>query len=274
MARKKDTDIFLDKVRDHSGRIGNKSLRDLLGWPEEKYWKIHETLLLEGRIEKGRGQGGSVILIDMDNPFAAADVAANASADTSIPERIPEESVVPEVLDTREIDLYGPIQKSLSDRWATTHRLDEFHCEITAMKGRRDTGGSWSRPDISAISLKKYEYLRDITLDIVTFEIKAAYDVSVKGVLEALSHRDSATKSYVIYHTAGRDFSDFPESVRIEEIAVKHGIGVFSAKKVEDFDSWEEVAAASRVVLDPDKADMFIRRIFSSDAQSKIRKWV
>lgn len=98
------------------------------------------------------------------------------------------------------------------------------------MQGRRETGGSWSRPDVTVVGVKKYEFLPDRLLEVFSFEVKASYDVSIKGVLEALAHREAATRSYVIYHTDGRDLGEFPEALRIEELAVRHGIGVFAAK--------------------------------------------
>lgn len=269
MARRKDVDIFLEAVRKAEGRIGNKSLREHLGWREEKYWRVHQELFELGRIEKGRGNGGSVILVDTINPVAVADVAA---LDESVATRSDEAHALPQT-DIREYDLYAPILQQLQQNWATRRGLDQCHCETTAQQGRRDTGGSWSRPDITAVGLKKYEFLPDMTLELFTFEIKAANDVSIKGVLEALAHREAATRSYVIYHTADRDFTDFPEAIRIEEIAARHGIGVFAARDVDDFETWDEVATAIRGSPDPDNLETFIKRTLSDEAKSKLRKW-
>lgn len=269
MARRKDVDIFLEVVREAEGRIGNKTLREQLGWADEKYWRVHQEAFDAGRIEKGRGNGGSVILVDTINPVAVADVAALEEDSTA---RTAEANALPQT-DIRELELYPPVLQQLRQNWAKRRGLDECHCEATAQQGRRDTGGSWSRPDITAVGFKKYEFLPDVTLEIFSFEIKAAYDVSIKGVLEALAHREAATRSYAIYHTAGRDFADFPEAIRIEEIAVRHGIGVFAAKDINDFDSWAEIAAAQRGTPDPENLETFIKRTLSEDAKSKLRKW-
>jgi hypothetical protein len=55
-----DAKTFMSAVRKHVVSIGNLSLRDQLGWNPYRYWKVHEFLFEAGRIEKGRGRGGSV----------------------------------------------------------------------------------------------------------------------------------------------------------------------------------------------------------------------
>jgi recombinational DNA repair ATPase RecF len=42
--------------------VGNKTLRERLGWDERTYERIKDRLVDEGRLEKGRGRGGSVRL--------------------------------------------------------------------------------------------------------------------------------------------------------------------------------------------------------------------
>ncbi len=279
MARPTDASAFLDKIRLSGGRISNRALQQQLGWKDEKYWKIHQQQFDAGMIEKGKGQGGTVILISKSNPTAAADVAAvdlndvssnlsNASPDKSTSD----DGVIGE--DIREYDLYKPVLQQIQTHWAQRRQLDSCHCEITAQQGRRDTGGSWSRPDLTAVGYKKYEYLPDKTLEVFTFEVKASYDVSIKGVLEALAHREAATRSYVVYHTAGRSLDEFPEAVRIEELAVRHGIGVLVARDVNDFTSWDEIAVATRNSPDPDNLETFIKRTLTDDAKSQLRKWL
>ncbi|MDQ7261984.1 hypothetical protein NM680_09265 [Paracoccus sp. PS-1] len=269
MARKKDIDVFLDAVRAADGRIGNRALRELLGWADEKYWGIHQQLFEAGKIEKGRGNGGTVILAGNDNPVVVAEAAARQE---KVSELISEASALVQT-DIRELELYEPVLRQLQKSWAARLGLYESHCEITALQGRRDTGGSWSRPDLVVVGVKKYEFLPDKILDVFSFEVKPAYDISIKGVLEALAHREAATKSYVIYHTAGRDFRDSPEAVRIEEIALRHGVGVYAAKDINDFDTWDERASATRGHPDPDNLERFIKMTLSDSAKSKLRRW-
>lgn len=263
MARKPDVARFLELVVGAGGRITNKLLQENLGWNDEKYWRVHQKLFDSGAIEKGRGYSGVVILVSEDDPIAAADVAA-AEVDT------PVKNI--EVM--REAALYTPVLKQLNENWRMQRQLDQCHGEITALQGRRETGGSWSRPDVTVVGVKKYEFLPDRLLEVFSFEVKPSYDVSVKGVLEALAHREAATRSYVIYHTDGRDLGDFPEALRIEELAVRHGIGVFAAKDINDFKSWEEITSAPRSSPDPDTLDTFLKRTLSDEAKSLLRRWI
>jgi DNA repair exonuclease SbcCD ATPase subunit len=51
-------------------KAGNTSLRSQLGWDDDTYERIKELLVAAGRIEKGRGRGGSVRRIDDSDPAA------------------------------------------------------------------------------------------------------------------------------------------------------------------------------------------------------------
>lgn len=56
---KQDTKAFLSALR-RPGSSGNGALRSALGWSETRYWKAHSALIETGKIQKGRGRGGSV----------------------------------------------------------------------------------------------------------------------------------------------------------------------------------------------------------------------
>lgn len=55
-----DRKTFLAAIRKHPDTVGNLALRSELGWSEDRYWKVHTSLVDDGRIERGRGRGGSV----------------------------------------------------------------------------------------------------------------------------------------------------------------------------------------------------------------------
>jgi hypothetical protein len=61
-------EIFLAKLTDLSDGgqtlIGNKTLRDSLGWDEDRYKRIKAQLVDENAVIVGRGQGGSIGLAD------------------------------------------------------------------------------------------------------------------------------------------------------------------------------------------------------------------
>lgn len=271
MARPTDRKLFLDVVEGQGGRVPNGYLRTLLGWSEEKYWRIHQQLLEDGEIERGRGYGGTVILVDKTQSGHPADEAVAGAIDPGTP--FPTGRGSDEVVTLTESDLYEPVRAELAKHWALRRQLDECHCEIIARQGRRDTGGSWSRPDLAVIGSRKFEFFPERVFELHTFEVKASYDISIKGVLEALAHREAATRSYVLYHTAGGDLADFPESTRIQELAGRHGIGVIAARAIDDIEQWDEVVPALRANSDPEAVNVFIGRSLSDDAKRKIRCW-
>jgi hypothetical protein len=57
-----DDEQFLEDVSQAGGNAGNKSLREVLGWGEQRYETVKNRLVARGRIEKGWGKGGSVRL--------------------------------------------------------------------------------------------------------------------------------------------------------------------------------------------------------------------
>jgi len=276
MARPSNKEIFLRTLKALGNRAGNTVMQRELKWDETKYWDVHQQLFEEGLIEKGKGYGGSVILTDPDAAVVEPSPVESKSAKPPAPPPPPTPSEVVEALVeeyTSELQLYPPVKKQLEANWAKRRQLDDCHCEITALQGRRETGGSWSRPDLALIAYRKYEFLPERVFELFSFEVKPATDISIKGVMEALAHREAATRSFVIYHTAGQDFAAFPEAERIEELAARHGVGVYAAKDVNDFNQWAEVVTATRATPDPEAVDTFIRRTLSDAAKTKLRKW-
>ncbi|WP_298160396.1 hypothetical protein [Brevundimonas sp.] len=267
MARPTFRDSFVRALEAAGGRASNTALRATLDWPEDRYWKIHSELFDDAVIEKGRGYGGTVILATNQ----AEEVAPQAVVETTtvVATAVTETAIAY----ARELDLYEPARKAIDTHWAQRRQLDNSHCEITAMQGRRETGGSWTRPDLIVIGSRKYEFLPQKIFELVSFEVKPASDVSIKGVMEALAHREAATRSYVLYHTDGEEFSTFPEYTRITDLAAKHGIGVYSARDIADFDQWAEVVPAQLANPDPEVVDTFLRRTLSDEGKTKLRKW-
>jgi hypothetical protein len=219
--------------------------------------------------KRGRGYGGTVLLTKTNGEIVADSIHSSSGSNETV--QAGEESDPYRV--TPELELYDPALRQLNDHWCRRRQLDDCHCEIIALQGRRETGGSWSRPDIAMVGYRRYDFLPEKVFELHTFELKAASDVSIKGVLEALAHREAATRSYVLYHTAGRDLDDFPESGRIEELAGRYGIGVIAAKRIEDINDWEERVIAQRGDPDPESVDKFIKISLSEKAKSRIRRW-
>ena len=58
-----DATAFLEALRQLGGKAGNTTLRQRLNWSPETYGSAREALIASGRIQSGRGRGGSVSLV-------------------------------------------------------------------------------------------------------------------------------------------------------------------------------------------------------------------
>jgi hypothetical protein len=137
--RKQD---FLKRLRDLGGRSGNKALTTALGWDDEFYSRVQAQLISEGKIRSGPGRGGSVAIVE----------ESIVSITTPL-QPIPISAIV------LEQDLYSPIRKQIEAKWIATRGYDTFIIEETHSQGSRATGGTYSRPDITVVGVKKYLFL-------------------------------------------------------------------------------------------------------------------
>lgn len=275
MARPTNAKIFVRHLREAGGRLPNTALIRMLGWTEDKYLSVRQELIDAEVIAKGRGQGGTVILLvpeTEEEAFRSVNLLPEKERASVSEELVRAKHDSSRQYETREIDLYEPALNQIRKNWSRYKRLHECVCHVTAHQGRRDTGGNWSRPDIVAIGSRKFDYIPDKLVELYSFEIKTENDISIKGVLEALSHREMSTRSYVIYHTGGRSWDDFPEASRIEQLAPRHGVGVIVAADIHNFELWDERISATRSSSDPEALDDFIRKALPDDTKSRIKK--
>jgi hypothetical protein len=252
--KEQDRKQFVEMLRKLGGAAGNSTLRNELGWQDDRYWRTHEALFTDDRISRGRGKGGSVTLYERN---------VNGSDPTP---QIP----------LGERALYVPARKEIEKRWAPSkyYEEDSFVVEITAQQGKRNTGGKWSRPDVTMIAVREYDFIPGKHLDVATFEIKPAEAVGVEGVFEALSHRQASTYAYAIFVADNETFNEHREVERILAYSKAHGIGLIIAEDIGNFDTWDERLEPVRGVPDPKLIQQFIQTSMSSKAQEKIRQWV
>ncbi len=252
---------FVRTLTDLGGGAGNGRLREQLGWEEELYWRAQGQLIEEGKIVPGPGRGGTVRLAKDPDPQLSPDhieVQKSASAEPTEP--------------LSERDLYGPIREAILTKWINRFGFDEVRVEETHSQGSRDTGGTFTRPDLTAAAIRRYVYLPK-TLEIITFEIKAAYSVSIMGVLEAIAHREAANRSYVIFPVSRSEFETAAESDRIIQLAQKYGIGILLTEKPSDVESWEVPLDAIRHDPDPARLDRFLGDLPSDPLRKQLSKW-
>lgn len=260
---KKRPEEFLTALRTLGGTSGNKALRTYLGWEEDLYWRVQGSLIEKGEIIPGRGKGGSVRLnearVELGTPLSEEHVK---SCDVT---------PMAKVTSTLEKPLYQPLKEAIESKWIKRLGFDHVEVAVTAFQGAKNTGGTFTRPDITAAGYKTYVYLPK-RLEVVTFEVKSAGTVNIMAVLEAIAHREAAHRSYVIYPIARAKFDTAPEADRITELAQKHGVGIILAEDANNVESWEILLDAIRNEPDPARLDRFIGDVPDDNMKKQLAK--
>jgi hypothetical protein len=232
-----DEKLLLEKIPHDATYVSIRKTRLALDWDDERMWKPLESLAAKNLIKTGPGYGGTVRRL------------------TPTPGQVEPDVTVPQQQSV-ETSLYDPLENVLRNRWAQTMKLDDFIVQTTAKQGRRDTGGTWTRPDLIVVAVSMFDFIPGKFVDAITFEVKSHTNFDVTAIYEALSHLRSATRAYV--------FVEIPDEhrQRLEELiqnaskeASRHGIGLIIAKKTADFDSWDFIVEETRREPDPASLD-------------------
>lgn len=241
------------------GAVGNVTLLRALGWSENRYYAVRDRLIDQGALQKGPGRGGSVKLVEQDED------------DGGIPGDLLEE---PEARPgyASEADLYEPIECVLREHWVKDKSFQWSHVANTARQGGRSTGGKWTRPDLTVLSLRRYRYVPGVHLEVWSFEVKTLENLDVSAVYEAVAHARFATRAYVVFPFAEEPSREQAELLAaVEEEAVRHGVGVITMVDPAHYETWEERVTALRSEAEPDRINTFIGQQISADAQSDLQ---
>jgi hypothetical protein len=248
-------DQLIAKLRELNGYSGNISLQRALGWNDDLYWPVRDRLVDLGTLKRQRARGGAVGLVQVQT--------AQQSANASLPEA------------QRERELYAPVASVLRGDWGRDNRLRQQLVEITAAQGRRNTGGTWTRPDIVVAAIRLFQFLPGKFFDLISFEVKPSWSINVTAVYEALAHRRAATQAYVWFHCPAEQLDGENENLdRISEEAERHGIGMIVATTPNDYATWDLRVDAARIEPDPEYINEFITLQFSDGAKEELTAWV
>ena len=177
---------------------------------------------------------------------------------------------------TDEDSLYEPAASVLRDRWVKDNRFREYVVEVTANQGKRDTGGKWSRPDITVAGMTTHAYVPGRHFDVATFELKTLEGLDVTSVYEALAHRRAATRAYVLICVPEEAQKNQVVSSLLDQVddeAKRHGIGFIVAGKIDDYGTWDERVEAVRIEPSPERLDEFIAVQLTVRAKEDIVRW-
>ena len=169
------------------------------------------------------------------------------------------------------------MRAEIRTRWADERPHDyveaDRFCEVLASHGAKR--GRWGAPDITLVGGKTLPFLPGKFLDVVTFEVKPALDIT--GLYEALSHRTHATHAYLIcHHPASKGAPDPVVVGRISREAQRTGVGFILARQPNDYATWEEIAPATRWHPEPEMLHDFVVSLGHLDRNMlrRLRHWL
>lgn len=264
--------LLLSLVPESGESVGNVTLRDRLKkavadqsdeLTEADYWSLRDALIDDGAIEQGRGRGGSVHRLVTASPAAIED-APQATVQ-------PEIQAVPK---PTESSLYPPFLNAITTGYVKDNRIKRFISEITAAQGRRLTGGKWTRPDLTIIAVKTYQFTPGKRLEVISFEVKPGIDNALEGVYEALAHSAFAHRSYLAVDVRELNEEDEIPDDRIVQECNRHGVGYMTFTDPADYDTYEIVCTARLNEPDPYDVDKFIRTQINADNQDLLREFL
>jgi hypothetical protein len=244
--------------------ISNASLREKLkgAFPSEEftlddYWDIRQALITEGKLERGRGYGGSVhrVLPSIAPPQGTP---ATATPPVSIP--------------PSEASLYEPFQKCLQNGFVPDNDLKPWASEITAFQGRRDTGGRWTRPDVTLIAMQTFTYVPHKVFEVITFEIKPNIETALDGVFEAAAHSAFAHRSYLAFPDS-KNYATNPLFERISDECERFGLGLILFEDVANWDTYSFQVQAKVRQPEPQALNDFIKTQISEKNREEIQRW-
>ena len=236
-----DQELMFNLIPENGRAIGNKTMRELLKWDEEKYWRIRDELFYGGHIRKAQGKGGAVARVEVkedEKPKTLASEKKETYKD--------------------EKSIYKDFLQTIESKYTKDMGIKNFVCEDTSSQGRRDTHGLWTRPDITLIAVNTYSYYPGKVMDVITFEIKHHKNISIAGVFETASQSRYATKSYFcLYLPSG--LSDKEEGYeRIQNECERFGVGLMYFTDPKNYDTFEILVKPNRNEPDPAEINDFI----------------
>ena len=242
--------------------VSNRMLRETLSLPVSDYQSAVDALIDDGSVERWRGRGGT-----LRRSLATIEVKTKAKA------LVDEAKAEKEVVQSRvlEAKLYPPFLASLR-LWANDQGWTQHVVHQAAFQGRRNTGGTWTRPDFVVIGYRKFEYTPGIVRDVETFEVKPS-SCGIEAVFETAAHSKVATKSFLAVHVTGDGPS--PEDLdRIESECVRFGLGLILFDDPKAYDSWKYRVEPTRNEPDPFSLEEFVQTQIPAQDQERIRKWL
>lgn len=253
MPRNSDKERFFNAIPEDGSPIGNLTLRKRLRLSEDRYWEVRQELLKENKISLSRGQGGSVFRINAEDIREA-----------SRPQ--------PRSRYKSERSLYEPFLATIRDKYTKDENILSFVIQKTAHAGKRKTGGTWTRPDVTLVTVQSYPYYPTKSMEIITFEIKHFNDFDITAVFETAAHTRFANRSYLCVYlpeNAKNAITD-ADMERIMTECDRFYTGLVLFEDPTNYDTFDFEIEPPRGMPDPAAQNEFISKQINQELQRKL----
>lgn len=218
---------------------------------EDDYWSVRNELITEGVLGKGKGKGGSVYLLKTE-------ILASTDKPSTPIKKI------------KEKDLYKPLLETLKSFWTKDNDIKNYIIEITANQGSKDTGGKWTRPDITIIDIKTFPFYPNKILEVITFEIKPNDGYGIEAVFETAAHKLFAHKSYLAIHYLKDDYENDELIETIRKRCEMFGVGLILFKAPADWSTVILISESKHNNPDPSEVNQFIVQQINNKNQHEL----
>jgi hypothetical protein len=153
----------------------------------KRFWEYRQELLDQNLIKKERGRGGSVRKVEKHEPTRFVD---------------DESKLYPELVKWLKLNDVAELRSKKWDAWV---------CDTSREHHPRESG-KWSRPDVTVVKIKEYDFAPEKEFTVVGYEIKQHDDMDdTKGVFEAASHSKFCHECNLVIETSEEEANESQE---------------------------------------------------------------
>jgi len=211
------------------------------------FFEVRDSLIDQNLIAKAMGQGGASIYTAQPTVSVNKEVKKKSSSS--------------------ERDLYDPLMKLIHDEWAPNNGINKhYHVMKTAERGKKDTGGKWSRPDITIVAKRTWVNLNESKLEVITFEVKPIDCLDdITGVYETASHSMFAHYSYLMLQYIGDKGLAKEKVQNVSKLCRRFGIGLILFSDPSDIDSFINELMPDKKTPYFDDIEYFLSKLNAKD---------
>lgn len=173
----------------------------------------------------------------------------------------------------QERDLYQPLGQFLHQGFHELHKpkFGSLYLEVAnTHAAAAPDGGTWTRPDLAAVSISRSRFATTADLQLFGFEVKAMSGCRLQSVHEALAHTRFVNFSYLVWNRPACICQDRDFYTMVTENCAAYGVGLITIHDPQNLNTYEIRLRASRKYIDADVIDEFITTRFTRIEQERI----